>query len=163
MKKVFLVFPIIFSLILLGCSQPSGDDGGGNLSVKISNQSSIDLYGVTWNGISFAGQDPNLDQYLDLGLDPNNLPPELRYDTLPISAYMTASSPLSGVEAGASGYVFFETAYYVYPVYGGRLHTQEILSLDDKPVVFTITDDTIVVAAGGKSGPLGTIVNWYQR
>jgi hypothetical protein len=151
MKKFFFVFfPIIFSLIVLGCPQPGGDD---ELSVKISNQSSRDLYEVTWNGVSFSN--PNLDQYLDMGMDPNSLPPYL-YDVLPASAYMTASYPLSGIEAGSSGYIFFKRN----ELDNTSVRTQEILYLDDKPVVFTITDDTIVVA-GGKSGPLGTWGSWY--
>jgi hypothetical protein len=130
MKKVFLVFfPIFFSLIVLGCSQPSGDDGGGttNLSVKISNQSSIGLYDVTWNGVSFYTYDPT--GYVG-------------GKRLSSGDSMTVSS------SSGSSYVFFRIGNV-------SVRTQEILSLDDKPVVFTINDNTIVVGSG-KTGPLST-------
>ncbi|GHV81296.1 hypothetical protein AGMMS49944_30870 [Spirochaetia bacterium] len=61
MKKIFAIGALIMALVLAGCT--TDDDGSDTgTSLKIQNETFIDLIDITWSGASFASADKPLER-----------------------------------------------------------------------------------------------------
>jgi hypothetical protein len=154
MKRFFVIPALICSLFFFGCSQ----EGSGDLdylteqpiaaTLKISNNSSYDIWDVQWSGKNF--------NTTNLG-NPLSFPSEflLSAGKLPKGSYATYTDLLSPGE-DMSSYVYFKFAPGGFlnqgegqvtingPVYSVR--TKELVILEPEgSVVFTIIDNTIVI------------------
>jgi len=130
MKKLFVLMAIL-ALALAACGdKDTSDDGNGNgTTLTINNESSVEIFNVKWHGTEFSD-----DIYGRPVIGPGG----------------TSTKSVSP----GSGYIAFADS--MSPFDAITFQTQEAVVVEqNKKVVFTLTNNTIIKDSFGNTGTIG--------